>query len=450
MTSADLDLLNAFRSEVPFPDAETMDEILQRVVSEERRGRPGFKRLTRRQRLTLALAVATLVIAAGAVAAVKEVPWWQSGSPPVDPQSVVSVARDNLPANVVVADARTVATADNAALVAVPLNKTGYCLIPSLAGTASLGAQCVYEVRSPQRGDEDSTRSATRPATTDGAGAWLVYGRITDPRAASIDFGAFSAELKPGGFFLARVPNRQWGGLSNSANPGRILDSSGAILRRGCINWGPSPTATRSTGGGSSSTPLWLESPGPCRPQTAPPPATIDFQRAAKLFDVTLTQNYSVWKPGQTITFFAAPASDGTTCVAATGPGMPLDQTATMMRGHGCQGTTLPRSATDPLHVSISAQLAHVEGKPVYVWSVSGYVDPKLDIAKVQLHSPNADSAVALGGGFFFGQFRETTGGPSPAPGFPTGPHSLVAYDRSENEVARVDLNELHREASPH
>jgi hypothetical protein len=449
MTGADLDLLIAFRSEVPFPDAYTADKIFERVVSGDSRGRLWFKRL-RRPRLTLAFAVATLVIAAGAVAAVKEVPWWKSGSPPVNPQSVVSVARDNLPANVVVAEARTVATADNAALVAVPLNKTGYCLIPSLAGTASLGAQCVYEVKNSQRGDEDITRSVTRHRTADDVGAWLIYGRITDPRAASIDLGTFSAVLKPGGFFLARVPDGQWGALGNSANPGRLLDSSGATLRRGCVNWGPSPTATSSTGSGSSSTPLWLESSGPCRPQTAPPPTTIDFQHAAKLFDVTLTENYSVWKPGQTITFYAAPASDGTTCVAATGPGMPLDQTATMMRGHGCLGTTLPRSVTEPLRVSIGAQLAHVEGKPVYVWDVSGSIDQKLDIAKIQLQSPNGDTAVALGGGFFFGQFPETTAGPSPAPAFPTGPHWLVAYDSSGNEVVRVDLNELHRQASPH
>src|SRR5438270_1947710 len=147
----ELTLLAEFRADVPFADPATTARIYREATLSRSRSRSSRRRLIRRNRLTLALAATALVLAAAAVAAVKEVPWWQEGPPPVDPHAVASVAADNLPANVAVANARTVATAGDAALVAVPLGKTGYCLIPTLGGRGNLGAQCQYRVTDPER-----------------------------------------------------------------------------------------------------------------------------------------------------------------------------------------------------------------------------------------------------------------------------------------------------------
>ena len=121
MTDLTSHQLTQFRDDVPYPSAETTQRIYEQVASHSsaRRG----------VRTTLVVALGALLLAAAAVAAVKEVPWWQDGAPPVDPEAVASVARDNMPANVEVDRARTVATAGDAALIAVPLGTSGYSSI---------------------------------------------------------------------------------------------------------------------------------------------------------------------------------------------------------------------------------------------------------------------------------------------------------------------------------
>ncbi len=299
MTDHDLQLLAGFRSKVPFPDAKTTDRIRRRAVSPQARAPRRLIPLFRRPRPIIVLAAA-LVIVGGAVAAVSELPWWQNGAPPVDPQSVASIARDNLPAHIDTSRARTVAQIGDAALVAVPLNKTGYCLIPSLGGRANLGGGCMYQVVDPQQGFSDQTRSLARPAPA----AWIVYGRITDSRAATIDFGVFSVPLKTGGFFLAHVPEDQWTTLNGRANPGRILDASGATLRTGCVNWGPSPTSHEAGHGGVS---LWADGNAPCKPHRSPGPPTVDLDNAEKLVELTLKTDVSIWKAGTVVALWQAP-----------------------------------------------------------------------------------------------------------------------------------------------
>ncbi|MEJ7655213.1 MAG: hypothetical protein WKH64_18715 [Chloroflexia bacterium] len=63
-----------------------------------------------------------------------------------------------------------------------------------------------------------------------------------DAQARELDLGAFTVPLRPGGFFLANVPEDRWKHLANTAGEGRIVDASGAAIRTGCVNWGPSPT----------------------------------------------------------------------------------------------------------------------------------------------------------------------------------------------------------------
>jgi hypothetical protein len=449
MTDNTMELLTDFRSEIPLPDHEATRSAYERIVTTMSAQRHLLTRLIGRKRLTLALAAGALILAAASVAAIKEAPWWQSGAPPVDPQEVVSVASDNLPASVDVARARTVVTTGDAALVAVPLNSTGYCLIPALDGRATLGAQCEYQVKNPQNGDDDRTISATRRANGERSAAWIVYGRITDPRAAKFDLGAFTLDLASGGFFLGQVPQAQWSQLSGSATSGTILDSSGGVLRRGCVNWASAPTGTGADG--EYPLPLWSEQGGTtCKRQKPPVQPTVDLGAAKKVFDVTLTQNYSLWKAGQTITFEAAPRSDGRTCLVASGPGTPG-----AARGYNftnsCAAASGQANLKQPINVGTGASLTHVDGKAIYVWDISGAVDPGSGITKLELRSGASTTPVSFGGGFFFAQLPATSPGPQKGTvSMPPGEWLLVGLDATGHQVAEVDLVAAHRHASPH
>lgn len=436
MTSGIDQQLNAFRSGVPLPDTATGDAIYRRVLEDRAKRR----RPARPRRLALMVAVVALALTGGSLAAVQEVPWWQGGAPPVDPQSVVAVARDNLPAAVAVADARTVATDGDAALVAVPLDRTGYCLIPSFGGRASFGAQCVYSAT----GGDDVVRSAGRSAGSGVSGVWIVYGRIADRRAAAIDLGAFSAKLADGGFFVARVPADRWAALSGQANGGRVLDASGSTLRSGCVEWGGSPASSD-----NASSVLWSNRDGSCKPGILPAAPTVDLAAAKRILDVELAESYSIWGPGETVSFYAAPASDRSTCVMATGPGLSLAAAAAMPPGRGCRGTRVPRTPARALVASISSQLVHVAGRAAYVWSVSGSFDSRR-VSGVELRTSDRDLEAAAADGFFFVQLDQDTAGPSAAPELPPGEHVLVAFDAAGREVGQLDLNALYRRARPH
>jgi hypothetical protein len=442
-----LQLLDEFRSEVPAADDATVERVLARITAgAPARRRSPLQRFGRRQRLTLVIALAALLLAAASVAAVKEGPWWQSGGPPVDPQAVASVARDNMPASVKLADARTVVTSGDAALVAVPLNATGYCLIPAIGGHATLGAQCEYQVRNPERGDDDRTISVTRRAAGSDPAAWIVYGRITDPRATHIDLGPFALDLATGGFFLGEVPQGEWSRLSSSATSGAILDHSGGVLRRGCVNWAAAPVGA--TKDGEYPVPLWTESTGSkCNVQKPAVLPTVDLGTAKKLFDVTLTQNYSIWKAGQTVTFEAAQRSDGTSCLVATGP----EAVGGVNFSNGCGADNASTSPQHPINVGIGAGLTHVDGKAVYTWDISGGVDPGSRIVKLELHSDSGTTPVSFAGGFFFAQFPVTTPGPQKGTvSMPPGKWLLLGLDAAGNQVAHVDLVASYRQATPH
>jgi hypothetical protein len=192
----------------------------------------------------VAVAACALLLATGAaVAAVHGVPWWEDAAPPMNPKVVdwqLAPPADggDFPPTADRSRARTVAQADGAALVAAPVGKGGYCVIPSLPGSPDLGFSCVYQL-------DDEFRSYARPPS-DGTPRWIVYGRITDPGAAALDLSEaagvpFKVAVQRGGFFLGNVPRSRWNELSGQAGKGKIVDASGEILRTGCVNWGPSP-----------------------------------------------------------------------------------------------------------------------------------------------------------------------------------------------------------------
>jgi hypothetical protein len=420
----DLDLLRSFRAEVPLPDAATTERVRSLVA-----GRP--RRVARvRPRLALALAVAALAVATGAVAAIQEGPWWNGGSPPVDPQAVASVARDNLPAKTDLSRARTVARDGEAALVAVPIQESGYCLIPTLDGRGDLGAQCEYQVRNPEAGDDDRLVSLPHVSPA-GDRSWLVYGRVTDPRAAAVDLGALTVKLEPGGFFVALVPAGDWARLSGTANRGTIEDGSGASLRSGCVNWGTAPGD-----GAQGDITLWTDAKGPCRPLPSPPAMpTLSYSDAQTLFAVTLVHPYSIWKAGDTIRFERVRSTAGAECVVAVADGF-----------HPAHGGDCTRPAgAQALSPQLDAQLVHDGGERAYVWSVEGRA--AANVARVELRSPSGTVSIAFAGGYFFAQLGPTT---PTADHFPPGPYVLIAYDAGGAAVASVDLNEELAQAQPH
>lgn len=428
-------LLADFRSEVPLPDAETAERIRRNAVRPHaRRPHRVSPHSLRRPRPVIVLAAA-LVLVGGSVAAVSDLPWWQNGAPPVDPQSVASIARDNLPANVDTSRARTVAQVGDAALVAVPLNKTGYCLIPSLGGRANLGGGCEYQVVDPQQGFSDRTVSLARPAPA----AWIVYGRITDSRAAKIDLGAFSVPLVAGGFFLAQVPEDQWPTLDGRANPGRILDATGTILRTGCVNWGPSPTSQEAGGG---RVPLWRNSDGPCNPQPSPEPPTVDLDNAEKLVELTLMADVSIWKAGTVVALWHAPADDGRICTYVA-PASP----APTGTSDGLPGG--PGECHRPADMPAALAARPFLGVSFGVGSgglITGSVGARSGVTKVVLESKSETTVLPLGGGRFIGQLPEG-GAKGQLP--PGGPFTLIAYDTDGKEIARQSLEQIKKAATP-
>ena len=407
----------------------------------------------RRRWLAPAFALVVVLGSGATYAAVRGLPWWQTGSPPIDPQAVVSVARDNLPADVRTAHARTVAQTGDAALVAVPLDQTGYCLIPALDGHASLGAQCEFQVASPERGDDDLLRSFAHPAGRPGGPAWIVYGRITDPRAAAVELNgaggaSLTVALHPGGFFLATIPGGLWGQLANSTGVGRILDASRAVLRSGCVSWGPSPT---SAGAGSSDTAVWRNGHGNC---TAPPPAappalaSADLSRARKLVELTLVSSFGLFKQGTTIALWEAPGAKGAACIFQA----KADETPTPFPGSGdnpvgggaCYPSGSPPATTDrPIHLSIGAtRLPNGD----YSTLIDGSVDPAAGITRLELHSATAVTPVAFANSWFLAELPDSTSAHLPD----GGPWLLIGYDSGGNEVSRVDLDRLQADATPH
>lgn len=428
-------LLADFRSEVPLPGAETAERIRRHAMRQQARAPRRFvPRFLRRPRLGIVLAAA-LVIVGGSVAAVSELPWWQNGAPAIDPQSVASIARANLPANVDTSRARTVAQVGDAALVAVPLNKTGYCLIPSLGGRANLGGGCMYQVVDPQQGFSDQTRSLARPTPA----AWIVYGRITDPRAAKIDLGAFSVPLEAGGFFLAQVPEDLWPTLDGRATSGRILDATSATLRSGCVNWGPAPTSRDAGHGG---VPLWGHGSSPCKPQPSLAPPKLDLDNAQKLVELTLAADFSLWKASTVVALWQVAADDGRICtyIAAASP-PPTGTSDGLPSG--------PGECYRPADTPAASAARPFEGVSFSVGSgglITGLVGARSGVTKVVLESASGTTILPLGGGGFIGQLPEG-GAKGQLP--PGGPFTLVAYNTDGKQLARKSLEQIRKAATP-
>lgn len=434
MIDIDAEITAELERMVPVAAEPDWDEVVRQA------GLASGRRILRTRRQFAVVALTALVVVGAAVAAVREIPWWQSGQPPVDPQAVASVARDNMPADVDTARARTVVEDGNAALVAVPLDASGYCLIPAIDGHGNLGSQCDYQVVQAEQGVDDRTVSLAQPATAGASAEWLVYGRITDPRAAKLDLGPLTVGLSTGGFFLRHVPANKWTTLNGTANAGRVLDVSGRTLRTGCVNWGPSPLSSDAR---SVAVTLLGEAADQCKPQPIPAVPTLDLAQAEKLVQFTLVHDFSIWQARTPVAMWSAPAQDGSVCewVGAASP-------APTGTSHGVPSG--PGQCGDP-----SLRPSDVQQRPFLSLNVSvgggglitGQVGGESGVERIVLETGSGSTVLPLAHGWFIGQLPEGSRAGELPPG---GPFVLVAYRADGTAVARRSIEDLVRQSTPH
>ena len=381
-------------------------------------------RLRRRRRVALA-SVGVVLVTAATVAAATGLPWWESAAPPVNPKVVdrqlAPQIGTDFPPTADRSRARTVAEINGATLVAAPVGKTGYCLIPALPGHADLGFSCEYQ-------QSDEVRTYAQPASQ-GTPRWIIYGRFNNPNAATVDLSAavgtsLRVQLQPGGFFIADVPSSRWDALANGAGPATVLDSSGATLATVCLDWGPSPG---SPGAGETRTPSDLGQP-PCK---APVQIAVkpDFAQATKLVETTLAYDFSIWKAGTTIALWKAPDQGGGWCLVL-GP-VPLPASGAGAGAEQCGPTTGSPPPGHPLNVSFSSGLAH----GMYRHLLQGSVDPSSGIVKVELQTADGTTRLL---DFANGYFLDNV---APTNSVRLDGAFVVGYDASGKEVARAAVS---------
>jgi hypothetical protein len=418
---------------------------------------------TRRRLLVPVLVVLGLIVTGVAVAAALDgLPWWETASPPVHPQVVDYELNPRFQGDGDLPHpnrkhARTVATSNGAALVAAPVGKEGQCLLlfmPESAAPAT-GRSCIFRVDksapSVESGAFDELTSYARPQSeiiSAMGPRWVLYGRVADPRAATLDLSAaagftFRVALHPGGFFLVDVPKADWSLLSNRVGEGKILDQNGGTLRTGCVAWGPAPGALGAGQKGS----LWGDDVPRCRPVRMP--WSVEVEDATKLVGITVDNPLPGNAPGDSIAVWRAAQKDGTVCVFQalasprphTAPS-PSDRFSgpdayrNMPNDVVCDEDAEPLDKTPPgKPVDIAIGGGSTDDK--WQYELLGHVDPHSSVQRLELTSAKGPVPLAFENHWFVAQF--------PAGGvlheLPLGgPYVLVGLDAEGHEVARIDL----------
>lgn len=405
-------------------DLESLLRDLATAVNRDHRRR-------RRQRVLAGLVVAAAVCTAGVALAGSYSDWWTGAEPPVNPRQVDRVIDENKIGLLTPDGSRkaTVAKTPNAALVAVATRGGGYCLIPSLTGRPSIGNSCTSA-------PENALRTYATPARTSGTRVWILYGRVVDDGATSLDLrGVGLAEPVPlarGGFFLLELPRARWAALDNRHGPVSVLDAGGSVLRTGCAWLGPAPGRY----GSGERLGTFGDQPGSCD-QTVPPPLVIEIDHAVKLVETTLTRAQSIYKPGDRIAMWRAPTTHGETCfflalanVRLTEPGG-TNPANTMT----CGAAKWPSAS--PIQVQAGESLAGDR----YTVLVTGRVKPASGIVRVELEGAKGRPVTAaFANDTFVAELPDAPRagkGPGAVPG---GPYVAVGYDANGKRVASVPV----------
>lgn len=403
--------------------ASLLDDLATAVARDHRR--------RRRRRLLGGLVAAAVVCTTGVALAGSYADWWTGAEPAVNPKQVDRVIEENAIGLLTPDGSRkaTVARTPNAALVAITTKGGGYCLIPSLTGRPSIGNSCTSA-------PESELRTYASPSGTTGSRVWILYGRVIDDDAASLDLrGVGLAEpvpLERGGFFLLELPQPEWGTLDNRDGPISILDASGRVLRTGCAWLGPAPGRY---GSGNRWGKLG-DDPDSCD-QTVPPPVVIDTDHAVKLVETTLAHGQGIYKPGNRIAMWRAPTTQGETCFfIGLADVRPTWHGGANPAGAGtCGAETWPSQG--PIQVSAGKSIAGDR----YTVLVTGRVKPGSGITRVEIESASGRVVqTAFGNGAFLAELPDAPrAGKRPGP-VPGGPYTAVGYDTHGTKVASAPV----------
>lgn len=384
-----------------------------------------YRRGRRRVRIALGASVVAVLVG-GAAAAATNAPWWQNAAPPVNPKVVhwqlAPQRGSNFPPAADRSRARTVSETNGATLVAAPVSKSGYCMIPALPGHPDLGSSCEYQAT-------DEVRDYALPASK-GTARWIIYGRFTNPQAALVDLSdavgqSLKVKLQPGGFFIADIPTSRWHALNGKAGAASVLDERGKTLSTVCLDFGPSPYSPQA---GQGDFPSGLGAP-PCKPSTTLV-AKPELSKAKVLVQMTLVYRNGIQSAGTTLALWQAPNTGRGECLLSgplsAGP-------STRFGGYECgDGPSLnAASSSHPINVSFSSALSH----GLYDHLVQGSVYPSSGIVKVELLTPSGLKPLAFANNWFLGELAPTKSLSAPNT-------YVVGYDQSGHEVARVPVSQ--------
>lgn len=314
--------------EEPAPDVRAnARKALIAKIADEAAGRPRLRRFRPKHPLRRWVVPCLAIVglgAAGAGLAGGLQDWWESAGPAVRPDDVnkvLDVGRDPTGSGgvePVVERARTVARASGMALVAAPTKEGNYCLVP-VPDEGKLHIRCL--AGNPKLiwtiGEYESyVQHGAAPA-------WYLFGRVAAEDAARIRFFGrvthplersdpetppltpIEADVAPGGFFIARVPQEAWASLQLAYGEITVLADDGSVLEQSCRYFSATPLSPLYQG--SNLTDGLQLAANPLSPNPYPCPETgvaVDRARLERVKprteDVTQVQGHDV-VTGETI-----------------------------------------------------------------------------------------------------------------------------------------------------
>jgi hypothetical protein len=145
---------------------------------------------------------------------------------------------------------------------------------------------------------------------------------------------------------------------------------------------------------------------------------------STRLVAFTLTRHFSVWPAGQTIAVWRAPQQDGTTCVfTALAEPPPTGDEGLNPAGGGMCGIDADKP---PRGKALSVSISKTRGGNNFSGLISGPVDPRSGIVKLELQTPEGALPIAYDNGWFLAELGVSTS----AGAFPSeGPYLLLGYD---------------------